>query len=238
MELKIKVRKRAIVTSLILLVILAAYNILYFVIPFNRTLSQTSYWITYGCTTFVVLFMAVLVFIGIGDKNKKSRVFGLPILYLGFMAIIIQLIFDIIVMVIGNWLEFKSWITIVFETLFLSVFFISLIVRTAYKDTIKKIDKLSTKENFIRDLRVDLEVLSSGVENDLLKEPLNKLFEKVKYTDPVSSKNVFDIEDEILNKIITLRAEIQDNQIEKALKTIKAIDSLITERKLKMRGNR
>ena len=72
----------------------------------------------------------------------------------------------------------------------------------------------------------------------MLKEPLNKLFEKVKYTDPVSSKNVFDIEDEILNKIITLRAEIQDNQIEKALKTIKAIDSLITERKLKMRGNR
>lgn len=238
MKLKITVGKRAIVTSLILLVILAAYNILYFVIPFNRTLSQTSYWITYGCTTFVVLFMGVLVFNGIGDKNKKSRVFGLPILYLGFMAIIIQLIFDIIVMVIGNWLEFKSWITIVFETLFLSVFFISLIVGTAYKDTIKKIDKLSTKENFIRDLRVDLEVLSSGVENDLLKEPLNKLFEKVKYTDPVSSKNVFDIEDEILNKIITLRAEIQDNQIEKALKTIKAIDSLITERKLKMRGNR
>lgn len=59
MELRIRIGKKTIVTTLILAVILAAYNVLYFVIPYNRDLSNAAMWITYGVTTFLTAFSAV-----------------------------------------------------------------------------------------------------------------------------------------------------------------------------------
>lgn len=138
MELRIKIGKKAIVTTLILAVILAAYNVLYFVIPYNRDLSNAAMWITYGVTTFLIVFSAVTVCIGIYDKELKSRVFGIPILYLGYGVLVAQFVIDIVITAVGSRFEVGAWVAAVVETLLLAFFFISLIARTAYKDTIKK----------------------------------------------------------------------------------------------------
>lgn len=138
MELRIRIGKKAIVTTLILAVILAAYNVLYFVIPYNRDLSNAAMWITYGVTTFLTAFSAVTVCIGIYDKELKSRVFGIPILYLGYGVLVAQFVIDTVITAVGSRFEVGAWVAAVVETLLLAFFFISLIARTAYKDTIKK----------------------------------------------------------------------------------------------------
>ena len=45
MEFRVKIGKKTIVTTLILAIIMAAYNVLYFVIPYNRDLSNAAIWI-------------------------------------------------------------------------------------------------------------------------------------------------------------------------------------------------
>lgn len=65
MEFRVKIGKKTIVTTLILAIIMAAYNVLYFVIPYNRDLSNAAIWITYGVTMFLIAFSAVTVCIGI-----------------------------------------------------------------------------------------------------------------------------------------------------------------------------
>ena len=108
MELKLKVGKRGIVTALILLILLAVYNVLFFVIPFDRSHSNGAFWVTYGVTTFLIVFMAVVVFIGFGSKELKSKVFGFPIVYLGYSTLITQLVIDMVVMGVGNFFEIFS----------------------------------------------------------------------------------------------------------------------------------
>ena len=223
MELRIKIGKKAIVTTLIL----AAYNVLYFVIPYNRDLSNAAMWITYGVTTFLIVFSAVTVCIGIYDKELKSRVLGIPILYLGYGVLVAQFVIDTVITSVGSRFE-------VVETLLLAFFFISLIARTAYKDTIKKIDEKEYKESFIRELRPELKLLVDSVNDGKVKTALNKLYETVLCTDPVSS--IIEIEDEISEKIKALKESVAAGDDVKSLNLIRETDLLVKERKLKLRG--
>ena len=236
MELRIKIGKKAIVTTLILAVILAAYNVLYFVIPYNRDLSNAAMWITYGVTTFLTAFSAVTVCIGIYDKELKSRVLGIPILYLGYGVLVAQFVIDTVITAVGSRFEVGAWVAAVVETLLLAFFFISLIARTAYKDTIKKIDEKEHKESFIRELRPELKLLVDSVNDGKVKTALNKLYETVLCTDPVSSKFVIEIEDEISEKIKVLKESVAAGDDVKSLNLIRETDLLVKERKLKLRG--
>ncbi len=236
MELRIKIGKKTIVTTLILAVILAAYNVLYFVIPYNRGLSNAAMWITYGVTTFLTAFSAVTVCIGIYDKELKSRVFGIPILYLGYGVLVAQFVIDIVITAVGSRFEVGAWVAAVVETLLLAFFFISLIARTACKDTIKKIDEKEYKESFIRELRPELKLLVDSVNDGEVKTALNKLYETVLCTDPVSSKFVIEIEDEISEKIKALKESVAAGDDVKSLNLIRETDLLVEERKLKLRG--
>lgn len=238
MEIKLRINKRAVVTSLILAVILVTYNILYFVIPFNRSLSAGSYWTTYGVTLFLILFMCIIVFIGIGDKKAKSRIFGVPILYLGYSVLVTQFVIDAAIMIAGNWISIQTWITVIIETLLLAAFFISLIKKTAYKDTIKRVDAKEYKEVYIRDLRIELETIYNMVEEPTLKKILEKLYETAKYTDPVSSKEVVEIEDQISLEVEKLKKTIKENDYESARVIATEVDSLLKERKLRARSFR
>lgn len=236
MELRIRIGKKTIVTNLILAVLLAAYNVLYFVIPYNRDLSNAAMWITYGVTTFLTAFSAVTVCIGIYDKELKSRVFGIPILYLGYGVLVAQFVIDTVITAVGSRFEVGAWVAAVVETLLLAFFFISLIARTAYKDTIKKIDEKEYKESFIRELRPELKLLVDSVNDGEVKTALNKLYETVLCTDPVSSKFVIEIEDEISEKIKALKESVAAGDDVKSLNLIRETDLLVKERKLKLRG--
>lgn len=236
MKLRVKIDKKTIVTTLLLAVILAAYNALYFAIPYNRDLSNAAIWITYGVTTFLIAFSAVTVCIGICDKELKSRVLGVPILYLGYGVLVAQFVVDIVITAVGSIFEIGAWFAAVIETLLLAFFFVSLIARTAYKDAIKKIDEKAYKESFIRELRPELKLLVDSVNAGEVKTALNKLYETVLYTDPVSSKFVIEIEDEISEKIKALKESLDAGDDVKSLNLIRETDLLVKERKLKLRG--
>lgn len=236
MEFRVKIGKKTIVTTLILAIIMAAYNVLYFVIPYNRDLSNAAIWITYGVTMFLIAFSAVTVCIGIYDKELKSRVLGVPILYLGYGVLVAQFVIDIVITAVGSRFEIGAWVAVVIETLLLAFFFISLIARTAYKDTIKKIDEKEYKESFILELRPELKLLVDSVNAGEVKTALNKLYETVLYTDPVSSKFVIEIEDEISEKIKALKESLTTGDDVKSLNLIRETDLLVKERKLKLRG--
>ena len=185
---------------------------------------------------FLIAFSAVTVCIGIYDKELKSRVLGVPILYLGYGVLVAQFVIDIVITAVGSRFEIGAWVAVVIETLLLAFFFISLIARTAYKDTIKKIDEKEYKESFIRELRPELKLLVDSVNAGDVKTALNKLYETVLYTDPVSSKFVIEIEDEISEKIKALKESLTAGDDVKSLNLIRETDLLVKERKLKLRG--
>lgn len=231
-----KIGKKTIVTFGIILIALGLYNLLYFVIPFNRTLSNSSFWISYGFTTFFFIFSAFLVLLGIKGKIVKSHVFGIPLIKLALVMCVAQLLLDVLLIAIGSWCAVPTWIVIVVESILTAYVLVSVIIRIAYKNYIVEIDS-TNKEQFIRELRIELETLNNNYSKHELSKEVNSLYELSKYTDPVSTKEVIDLEDEISNEIGVLKKELELGDINKSKKAISKIDSLLKERKLRIKNN-
>lgn len=236
--MNLKIGKKSIVTALLILVGLAVYNVLFFVIPFNFEHSAPAFWLTYGFTTFFLLFAAVIAFLGLRNKKITYRVFGIPLLKLAVASIIFQLIVDILVMSLGSFFTFPAWIVGVVDTLAVAYVIIALIVYVTFKDHIETIDSYAKKEQYTKELRIELEVLKNKYSSCELAKELNGLYETVLYTDPVSSEEVAEVENEILSKLDDLRKQLEENNLDEARKSIDTLNNLIAERKTRLKSVR
>ena len=235
----IKLGKKTLITLLILLIVAAIYNVVYFAVPWKRELSNAAFWVTYGCTWLALVFAGIVTAIAFGKKDLKSRVFGIPIFYVGYCVVILQLVIDFVVMGVGSWYEIKYWIPLIIEVLVYGIAAISVIARTAYRDSIDQMEtKAEQKKAFIKEFRIELDVLVSSNKIDSIKPELDTLAEKVRYTDPVSSSAVTEVEDQIVNEFELLQKAISDGEADKTKNLISKISNLLDERKARLKADR
>lgn len=231
--------KKMIVTILILLIITIMYNVLYFALPIDRTNSNISFWITYGFTIFTVIMIGVITWISFNRKELKSRIFGISIFNVIIFAGIIQFIFDALVMSLGHFYVFPLWITLVFELLFFSCVFISLISRTAYRNAIDSFEKKEeAKTSCIDELRIQSQLLVTLSESKAYCKKIEKMNDMFKYCDPVSDESVLELEDEILTNVSKLKELINSNNDIEVERIINIIYSQIEERSLRLKKAR
>ena len=229
--MKISFKRRDVITCAILLIILAVYNIFYFVIPFNRDFSVKSFWITYISTSLIVLMAFISIVLGLNDKKLKSRIFGIPIVFLCAFTLLAQFIVDCIVMIVGCFICIEWWVSTIMETLLFAFFLLSLISQKSYKSKIAEIDSRKNKTLFIKKLRIQLETLLRDVRGTSIEYPVENLYECVRYTTPISNVETYEIEEEISEKVRQLKKYINDGNYVKAKKEIGIIVSLVKERK-------
>ena len=184
----------------ILLTILVAYNICFFVVPINRELSNASLWISYA-----------------------------------FWTAVVQFLLDLIVMVVGNFVSFDWWITVIAETLLSGMMIVLVIARTSYRSAIEaNYTRRDDNTAFIFSLRRELKAIWENNVSEI-KKPLFRLYETALYTDPVSTAAVISIEDEILDRLNELKKHIRDGNTAKSEIAINDMIRLLRERKSNLR---
>ncbi len=92
--------------------------------------------------------------------------------------------------------------------------------------------KVSAKVNFIREISAKIEVSAQRVEDKMLLTDLKKLSEAVRFSDPMSSDELYEKEQEIANKIDELNQMISSADYEAARRMIHEIQALLKERNL------
>lgn len=147
---------------------------------------------------------------------------------------VIQLIADVIVMALGNWVAIPYWIVLIFEVVLVAAYLISLIARKSYKSAIVVIDSNENNELYIRNLRIEIESMLWAVGDEELKKEMQKLYETVRYTTPISKPNVYDLEEEISDKVASIKLYISNGEYRKAKKSISDAINLIKERKARL----
>ena len=226
-----KINKTTGITLAILGILAVCYNILFFIIPWHREVSETSFWITYGCTWLAFLFVEITTMIAFNKKNLKSRIFGIPIHFVGYVVVIFQLVLDFVVMSVGSFYEVWWWVPTLVEVLIFGFNIIVVIARQAYRNFINKVDDdKKSKKAYITQLKMKLNLLIKSNTIDVIKSDLEKLAETVRYTDPVSYKEIEDIEDHITIVFEELEKAIADGDIDKSKTLIIKINKLLYER--------
>lgn len=224
---------------LIITIVAIVYNILVFVIPFGYK-SNIVFYTAWGSGLLAILFQFCIAgFSFKGNKNLKSIFFGLPIIRIGLIYLIIQLSLSLLFFIVGAFVKIPFWIVLILIILVFAFALIGLITTNTYRNAVEEIDD-STKNNtaFIDNLKIEAEFLICKCIDQPIHSKIKTLYDEIKYSDPISSDYLMNIEDEINIKIF----EIKDLAIEGKFGDLdKKLDNLIwliKERNLKCRSDK
>lgn len=198
------------------------FNVIAFVIPTEKT---STFW-----TAYIFSVIAFAAQIGIwhfafkGAETIKSKFLGIPLIHIGIVYLVIQLVAFTIFMTVPT---IPSWIAVIVCVLIFGISAICLISGEAAKDEINRVEKISRKVFFIKELQIDMEMLAEQETDSDVKVALLKLAEKIRFSDPMSNDALAECEAKISRKIAELKVAENKSEI------ITELDLLLTERSKK-----
>ena len=210
-------------------IILVAFVLLFFVIPFNRN----------ACTYSSFAFGLASILVGCGmtyraltrGESVRSKVYGIPMFRIGYTYMAAQLVLSFIFFIANISKEIPAWISAVLGILMLAAALVGMIAVENAADVIEAVDnKIEEKIQQTKTFKLDISGLSDSCSDPEAKKLLEKLSEKLKYSDPVSSPALADIESKIEQGIEEIKGLISSGNADKLCEKIKALDMLVDER--------
>lgn len=200
-------------------IVLITFNAIFFFIPFPK---HAAAWVCYGFASFALLISCAMSYwIFMKSKSIKKAVYGFPI-YKGIITYLsAQFAFTITILSIGFVAKIHAWIPVVVSVVNLACVLKTFIVGENARDIIEKQEddvKQVTKQ--MTYFKVDMSSIVDMCKNDALKKSLSILLDNFKYSDPVSSSQLEEIEEKIkfevtnLQKLVNVDDEAAQEKIE------------------------
>lgn len=218
-------KKTGIMTAMIYVIIFAVFNLLVFLVFQKRT---PVFWISYGfmCLAFIVQITSM--FLALRTLEVESVFMGIPLASLSFYYFFAAVFAGAVFMVFQIApIKLVVIIQVLILAAYVIVALLALMSREVVQDTN---DTLKEKVAAIKTLNVDVDVLIPQVSDPALKKALRKVSETVKYSDPISTEAVADIEAQIMQSMNALRVCIENDNNEEAIATCKDVEVLFLQR--------
>ena len=121
---------------IVYVIILAMYNVVFFLLPFEKNASAVT---EYVFTLVSIILGAAITLISLGKSETiKSKLYGFPIFKIGICYTAIQTVFGLAVCIIGFWFEVPIYISVIVSVLILGFALIGVIAADAAKDIIER----------------------------------------------------------------------------------------------------
>ena len=208
-------------------------NVLAFLIPFSRGIA---FWTAYS---FLMISLAVQFVISYISASKafvpKNGVRYYPLLRVGTIYLAVQIVASLIFFLTdAHFTPAISWIPAVVCLLILGI---SCAVLYSTYSGIKVVEHVDEKTKvdtaFISELTVDADILRKQTDDTELQKKLQVLYETIRYSDPVSSPALKELEQNILEQMNQLKSSVMLNDSENAGLLIQKINTLMYERNQK-----
>lgn len=204
-------------------IVLAVYCLIVFLIPFVK---NATFWISFLFTLISFCVVAASVYIAFVKKpDAKSKFYGFPIARIGTVYSIVQLIAGLVFMVLSQWIP--VWVAVLVYAIALGAAIIGLISADTVVDEIQKQDvKLKKNISMMRNLQSKLNQVAIDSGDPALK----KLAEDIRYSDPVSSDALSEIEAELSASVDELQVAVVDGDTEAARQLCRKTSAILAER--------
>jgi len=210
---------------IILVIAFVLFNVIVFAIP---TVKSSAFWIAYSFT--VVAFAAQMAIWKVAFNKAytlKSRFLGLPLIHVGLVYLILQLITFIVFMSLPT---IASWIPVVTCAIVLGLSGIFLISTDLGREEVVRVEeKVQRKVSTLKELQLDVEMIAEAQSDPEARKVLKELAEKIRYSDPISDNSLAPLEEEIKSKVSALNSKVEAEIIASA----KDIELLLLERNKK-----
>ena len=214
-------------------IVLVLVNLVIFFLPFTHGMT---FWVAYGFLMFAILIQFVLGMLCYGRLFlPKKGIAYYPIARFGFIYLIIQFFVSLAFFALDMFLPvIYFWIAIVVCLILLGIF--AGLIASAF-GAIRVVEDVEEKTraeiSFIKSLIVDADVLQNQVGDPELQKKLFKFYELVRYSDPVSSLGLAEVEASIKEQFTLLKAAVALNDSSKADDILAKLEMLMYERNQK-----
>lgn len=202
--------------SIIAIIILfIVISVISFIIPVKLT---GAFWISYSFSVLTFILILLQTIFSKKLKSFKKATIPFSLIYINVIYSLIQ----VVLLFITKFVSMPIWLSIILNLLILTIYILVWISIYYVGDNVNKIEeKVNKKVFYIKDLQTDVELLAEKENNKDIKNKLNELAEKIKYSDPMSNENLKEIE----NKLKAIIEELKESNKKEELIN-KAIDTL------------
>ena len=213
---------------------LVVFNVIVFLVAGNTVgLSNVgaSFWIAYAFIMLIFCGNLGCSAVFFKEENRGKTFLKLSVMHYAFCALIASLIVGAVAMAVP---AIPYWVGIIVDVLVLAFYAIAITKAVAAADIINTVEhKVKEKTAYIRTLTVDAESLISRAKSDETKALAKKVYEAVRYSDPMSSPQLADIETQIKNEFIAFSDAIKNDDVDLATTSSEELVNLVNDRNSK-----
>lgn len=220
--------------KLLYALVFVMFNIIIFLL-FGFSNHTSTFWLTYAITINAFNMVAVAIFkLFDTGTNFKNVIWGFSSIHLSYTYLAAQTVIAFVFMFNES---FSYKICLIPQLILFTLFVIGVVsAYSASEHSIKDQEKTKKDISNMKELLVDILDISNNAADSSLKNNINKLVDKIKYSDPVSSDETLALENTIKNKISKLKANL--NEKDAAIVLCEEISNLIDNRNMICKMNK
>lgn len=214
-------------------VLFVLFNIFAFAVPAlpGQDKFTPMFWCGYVLITLVFVGQLLCSRAAFQADSAQKLFYNLSLIRISYIDLIVSFIVGGACMILSG---FASWIGIIICALVLCINIVSLLKASVAIAEVERIDeKGKTQTMFIRSLTVDAESLMVKAKSDAIKAECRKVYEAVRFSDPMSNGALNGIESEIAKKFAMLSQAVVADDFDTV--TVAAIEvcELVASRNVK-----
>ena len=217
--------------------LLILFNLICFVTPaewygFNKF--GGSFWAGYVVIMLAFLGQLACAYKAFRAENTKKLFYNLPLITVSYTGLILTLVFGGACMAVP---DLPNWLGAILGAVVLAFTAVAVIKASAAADIVESVDKkVAEKTAFLRVATADAEVILASAKSAEIKAECRKVYEALRYSDPMSNEALSVTEAKITVKLDELKAAAAADDAEKTKTAAEDLMLLIKERNTKCKA--
>ena len=214
-------------------VLLALFNVIAFVSPgwIGVEKYDAAFWIGYTFITVTFLGQLACTWFALKEESASKLFYKVSLITTSYTGLVITFVIGGLCMLIS---PLPYWVGVIACSIVLAANILAVIKAAAAIDEVQKIDeKIKEQTAFVKMLTLDAESLISRAKNETVKAECMKVYEAIRFSDPMSNNALFSIESAITTKFSNLSLAVASDNFDSATEFANELVILIGERNKK-----
>jgi len=218
--------------AVIWLILFAAFNAVVFlvrpVIPGFVIVYDARFWVAWGFIIAAFIGNLACAYLVFKEENLKKKFYNLSLLTVSCSALIAMLVAGSVLMLIPG---LPAWIAAIACILIFAFNAVAVIKAVWSVSIVKSVgEKVNVQTAFIKIITGDAEGLVARAKSDAVKAECKKVYEAVRYSDPMSGEALYEIEEKITVKMDELSSAVGADDAEKVKEIASELTALVGDR--------
>lgn len=215
-------------------IMFALFNIVVVALPKEFTILGVTYekfggasWVTLIVMELCFLLHLGLTALALNQRKLSGTFYRLPLIRLSYGCLVVTLILAVVAMLA----IIPSWVPLALTLLVLAIYLFAILKAGTAAALVEGVDrKVEAKTVFIKTLTVDASALMDRAKSEPVKTACKKVFEAVRYSDPMSTESLADVESRIRIEFDALTDAVLADDADNANASADELLTLIKER--------